>query len=251
MKLRSFFKENSKAALAFSGGVDSAYLLHAGLAAGADIRAYYVKSCFQPAFEQRDALRLARELGIEPEIIALDVLETEEIAANTKERCYYCKKKILRTIKDHAAAAGYTLIIDGTNASDDAGDRPGMRALREEGVRSPLRECGLTKEEIRRRSREAGLFTWKKPAYACLATRIPEGERITEEKLGAIERAEDFLMGRGYSDFRVRLREGGAILQLTAGQRERAQKDFATIEQELGKSFKKVTIDPEERKKSV
>ncbi len=251
MELKEFFERNKRAALAFSGGVDSAYLLYAAVAAGAEVGAYYVKTQFQPEFETRDALRLASSLGVEPVLIRMDALETEQIAANPAERCYCCKKRIMDAVKTRAARDGFSLVMDGTNASDDAGDRPGMRALREEGVRSPLRECGLTKAEIRRRSREAGLFTWNKPAYACLATRIPTGERITAEKLHAIEEAEDCLMGQGYEDFRVRLRGDSALLQVTDAQMEKARQELAKINEALGGRFESVSLDPIGRKKST
>ena len=108
-------------------------------------------------------------------VVEADILAVPEAAANGPQRCYHCKTALFSQLRQAAREDGYTVLLDGTNASDDAGDRPGMRALRELEVRSPLRECGLTKEEVRRRSREAGLFTWDKPAYACLATRIPTG----------------------------------------------------------------------------
>lgn len=170
MTLQEFFQENHKAAIAFSGGVDSAYLLYAAMQCGADVRAYYVKTQFQPAFELADARRLAEQLGAPMTVLQQDALASEQVAQNPADRCYYCKQGIFSGILQAAAADGYTLILDGTNASDDAGDRPGMRALRELCVRSPLRECGLTKSEIRARSKQAGLFTWNKPAYACLAS---------------------------------------------------------------------------------
>lgn len=251
MELTEFFEKNKRAALAFSGGVDSAYLLYAAVAAGAEIGAYYVKTQFQPEFELRDALRLAAAVGVEPVVIRMDVLEAEQVAANPAERCYHCKKRIMGAVKRRAAQDGFALVIDGTNASDDAGDRPGMRALREQGVRSPLRECGLTKAEIRIRSKEAGLFTWNKPAYACLATRIPTGERITEEKLQAVEQAESYLMGRGYADFRVRLRGNAALLQVTDAQREKARQELESIQKALGERFEQVMLDPIGRKKST
>ena len=179
MELNDFFKENPRAALAFSGGTDSAYLLYMALKCGAQVRPYYVKTPFQPRFELDDALRLARELGTELTVIEYDILDDGLIAANPADRCYHCKKKLFGLLlRERAANDGFPLIIDGTNASDEAGERPGMRALCELGVRSPLRECGLTKTEIRARSRTAGLFTWDKPAYACLATRVPAGRRI-------------------------------------------------------------------------
>ena len=183
MDLQQFFKENPRVAIAFSGGVDSSYLLYAALRYGARVRAYYVNSAFQPRFELEDARRLAGDLHADLRELQVDVLSSPIVTANPPDRCYHCKRVIFRTIAAAAAEDGFPVLLDGTNASDDAGDRPGMRALRELSVRSPLRECGLTKDEIRRLSREAGLFTWDKPAYACLATRIPTGQPITARDL--------------------------------------------------------------------
>ena len=164
MNLNEFFAEHPKAALAFSGGTDSAFLLYAGKRAGADIRPYFVRSQFQPEFEYQDALRLCRELGAELTVLELDALADPQVTANPANRCYFCKVGLFGTLARRALADGYTVLLDGTNASDDAGDRPGMKALQELQVLSPLRLCGLTKAEIRRQSREAGLFTWDKPA---------------------------------------------------------------------------------------
>ena len=247
MTLTEFFHENQKAAIAFSGGVDSAYLLYAALQSGADVRAYYVKSAFQPQFELDDARRLAETLSADMRVLDVDILADETVAANPSDRCYHCKRRIFSAIASAAAADGYTLLLDGTNASDDAGDRPGMRALRELSVRSPLRECGLTKPEIRRFSREAGLFTWDKPAYACLATRVPAGERLTAEKLENTERAEDFLFSLGFTDFRVRLFNGAARLQLPAEQLPRLLERRAEILSELKKTYSAVVLDLEVR----
>ena len=247
MTLTEFFHENQKAAIAFSGGVDSAYLLYAALQSGADVRAYYVKSAFQPQFELDDARRLAETLSADMRVLDVDILADETVAANPPDRCYHCKRRIFSALASAAAADGYTLLLDGTNASDDAGDRPGMRALRELSVRSPLRECGLTKPEIRRLSREAGLFTWDKPAYACLATRVPAGERLTAEKLENTERAEDFLFSLGFTDFRVRLFNGAARLQLPAEQLPRLLERRAEILSELKKTYSAVVLDLEVR----
>lgn len=214
MTLNDFFSENPRLALAFSGGVDSAYLLYAATAAGADVTAYYVHSAFQPAFELRDAQRLTQELGAKMRVLKLDVLSDDAITTNPPERCYHCKKRIFTAIVQAAREDGYDLLIDGTNASDDAADRPGIRALRELAVRSPLRECGITKAQVREKSREAKLFTWDKPAYACLATRIPTGETITAEKLQKTEQAEEYLKSLGFVDFRVRLMGESAKLQV-------------------------------------
>lgn len=210
MDLKDFFRENPRVALAFSGGVDSAYLLYAAMECKAHVRAYYVKSAFQPRFELEDAGRLAEELGAEMRVLEEDVLAEPQVASNPADRCYHCKKRIFAAIAKAAGEDGFSVLMDGTNASDDAGDRPGMRALRELEVRSPLRECGLTKTEIRRRSKEAGLFTWDKPAYACLATRIPTGVEITEERLCRTERAESYLASVGLRDFRVKMVPMGA-----------------------------------------
>ena len=166
MDLQTFFTENPRAAIAFSGGVDSAYLLYAAARAGADVCAYYVQAEFQPAFERRDAERLARDVGARMRVLEVSALCAPGVRENPPERCYFCKKAIFTAISAAAREDGYTLLRDGTNASDSAADRPGMRALRELVVRSPLRECALTKAEIRELSRAAGLFTWDKPAYA-------------------------------------------------------------------------------------
>lgn len=220
MTLEAFFKENPKTALAFSGGVDSSYLLYAAMQAGAEVRAYYVKTAFQPEFEYEDAMRLTKQLGAEVTVLRLDALCDPQVAANPANRCYYCKQNIFGSIWRAARADGFSVLLDGTNASDQADDRPGMKALRELKVRSPLREAGLTKAIIREKSRLAGLFTWDKPAYACLATRIPTGETITEEKLTRTEWAESYLMGLGFSDLRVRLLGSCARVQLPKEQQE-------------------------------
>ena len=248
MTLEQFFQQNNRVALAFSGGVDSAYLLYAALQSGADVKAYYVKSAFQPQFELDDALRLATQLGAKMEILQVDILCHKQIAANPADRCYHCKKVIFETIAAAAAKDGYSLLLDGTNASDEASDRPGMRALAELSVRSPLRECGLTKGQIRCLSKEAGLFTWDKPVYACLATRIASGELITAEKLSRTESAEKFLASLGFVDFRIRSRDDGAKIQLTAMDWNRMTEMRETVFKELKRYYQEVTLDLEVRK---
>lgn len=247
MTLEQFFQENPRCALGFSGGVDSAYLLYAGVKARADIRPYFIKTAFQPAFELADAKKLAEGLGVEVTVLELDALADPRVAANPADRCYYCKQNLFRTLKDRAIADGYPVLLDGTNASDEAGDRPGMRALAELSVRSPLRECGLTKAELRARSRAAGLFTWDKPAYACLATRVPAGEPITAELLERIEGAEDALFRLGYTDFRVRVFHSAARLQLPRGQMERAVREAEAIQAALKPYFTPILLDLEGR----
>ena len=247
MTLNEFFAAHPKCALGFSGGVDSAYLLYAGVLAGADIHPYYIKTAFQPRFERDDALRLAGELGVEVTVLELDALADPQVAANPAERCYYCKQNLFRALKARAAADGYAVLLDGTNASDDAGDRPGMRALRELAVRSPLRECGLTKRDVRMLSRDAGLFTWDKPAYACLATRIPTGQPITARDLAVTEAAESDLFSLGFTDFRVRMVGRSAKIQLPAAQMPGLLEHRQEILQRLGPDYDGVWLDLEGR----
>ena len=247
MELRDFFKQYPRVAVAFSGGVDSAYLLYEANRLAQDVTAYYVKSCFQPEFELEDARRLSKEIGSEIKILPADVLADPKVRENPSNRCYYCKKQVFGTIMKAAKEDGYEILLDGTNASDDANDRPGMKALQELSVLSPLRLCGLTKDRIRELSKEAGLFTWDKPAYACLATRVPSGEEITEKKVADIEAAEGFLFGLGFSDFRVRTFNGNARLQIPEAQTEPLLQHRKRILTELKKYYKTVSLDLEAR----
>lgn len=247
MTLQAFFQANPRAALAFSGGVDSAYLLWAGRHWGCDLTAYYVRTAFQPEFEYEDARRLAEEVGVPLRVVEADVLSVPLAAANGPDRCYHCKRALFALLWEAARRDGHTLLLDGTNASDDAGDRPGMQALRELEVRSPLRECGLTKAEIRAQSKKAGLFTWNKPAYACLATRIPTGTAITAGDLERVEAAEGALFALGFTDFRVRLLSGAARIQLPADQWDRASEQREAIRKALSPRFDAVLLDLETR----
>lgn len=247
MHITDFFKENTAVALAFSGGVDSAYLLYAAVSSGTKVKAYYVKTPFQPQFEHDDARKLAEQLGADMQTIELDILADPEITANPANRCYFCKRRIFIAIAEAARSDGFELIIDGTNASDDAADRPGMKALRELQVRSPLRECGLTKTVIRELSKEAGLFTHDKPAYACLATRIPTGTAITRELLDRTEMAEEYLKTLGFTDFRIRLMGDAARIQIPEKQLALLTENRAAILKELKKHYSAVVLDLEVR----
>jgi len=247
MELSEFFHDHPKIALAFSGGVDSAYLLYAAITCGADVQAYYVKSAFQPQFELDDAKRIAERLNTNMTVIEADVLADSVIVTNPADRCYHCKKIIFAKIAERAHSDGYIVLIDGTNASDDASDRPGIKALNELSILSPLRECGFIKDTIRRLSKEAGLFTWNKPAYACLATRISSGEIITAGKLEQTERAEDYLFSLGFSDFRVRMAKNNAIIQIPVAQFDLLMEKRMSIVTELKKHYSSVTLDLEAR----
>ena len=243
MELKDFFNENKSVALGFSGGVDSSYLFYAAAVGGADVSAYFVKTAFQSEFELRYAEKIAQQIGAEMTVIELDILADEKITSNPANRCYYCKQKIFGTIQAQAIKDGCKLIIDGSNASDDEGDRPGMKAIRELSVRSPLRECGLTKADVRELSKEAGLFTWDKPAYACLATRIPTGQIITKDMLVKIELAEDEMFRLGFSDFRVRVMGDIAKLQVPENQMKSMLNKHAEVLAALKPYFKTVLLD--------
>ncbi len=243
MDLKDFFAQNQELAIAFSGGVDSAYLLYAAIKYGAKVKAYYIKSDFQPQFELDDAIRLAKELDVDMQIIYIDILANTQVRDNPMDRCYYCKKAILSEILKAAAKDGFYILADGTNASDNVKDRPGMIALTELLVCSPLKECGLSKDDIRHLSKEAGLFTWNKPAYACLATRIPTGDRITKEKLQNTESAEKYLSSIGLNDFRVRFYGNAARLQVTQDQLWLVLDKKREIICELEKYYSAVLLD--------
>ena len=248
MELKQFFKIYPEVAIAFSGGVDSAYLLYAAKQYGKRAKAYYVKTAFQPQFELEDAFRLAKELGADLQVLEVDILCDSAVTANPADRCYHCKKILFSHILKAAKADGFSVVLDGTNASDEASDRPGMRAISELSVRSPLRECGLTKAEIRQRSKDAGLFTHDKPAYACLATRIPTGEVITQEKLQRTERAEAFLSQLGFRDFRVRCQGNTAKIQVRETNFSLLIQYRESILTELKKYYTSVLLDLEVRK---
>jgi uncharacterized protein len=248
MDLKQFFESVPEAAIAFSGGVDSAYLLYAAMQFGKRVKAYYVKTAFQPQFELEDAFRLAKELGADLQVLEVDILCETAVTANPADRCYHCKKVLFSRILQAAKADGFSVLLDGTNASDDASDRPGMRAISELSVRSPLRKCGLTKGKIRQLSKEACLFTHDKPAYACLATRIPTGELITSEKLQRTERAEAYLSQWGFRDFRVRSMGNTAKIQVLEGDLSLLMEHREDILEELKKYYTGVVLDLEVRK---
>lgn len=246
-ELEKFFNDNKNVAIGFSGGVDSSYLLYVGKKLGANISPYFVKSDFQPQFELDDAKRLCEELDIDLKIIHLDVLDNEIVTDNPQNRCYFCKQEIFGRLKKEALANGYNVLIDGTNASDDVEDRPGMKALSELDVRSPLREAGLTKEEIRKLSKDAGLFTWNKPSYACLATRIPTDEKITEEILEKIEKSEEELFDLGFTNFRIRVFNNAARIQVDKDELEKFIKNRKLILEKIKPYFEIVMLDLEVR----
>lgn len=246
--LRTYFKDHPRLALAFSGGVDSSYLLYAASACECSVRAYYVKTPFQPAFELRDAQQVAAFCKQSLQVIHADILNHPVVAGNPADRCYHCKKYILSLILERAAADGYKLLIDGTNASDDRTDRPGMKALDELSVRSPLQQCGLTKEAVRQLSKKAGLFTWDKPSYACLATRFPTGFPYDRDLLQKVEIAEEALSQLHFKNFRCRLMDANSLrLQFTEEEFTRAAAQRGQLRECLLRYFDTILIDTETR----
>ena len=248
MQLQQFFKQNPRIAVAFSGGVDSSYLLYAAKTAGCDVHAYFIKSEFQPQFELDDATHIAKSLDVTITVANLSVLDKPNVFENPTDRCYHCKTVILNKLRELSRLDGYTVLCDGSNADDDETDRPGMRALVEQGVLSPLRDCGLGKAKIRELSKQAGLPTFDKPAYACLATRIPTGTTISRNYLEKIERAENILFEMGFSDFRVRLiPPDTAKIQMHSGQWDKAAARRKDISNALKADFISIVLDLIER----
>ena len=209
-KLTDILKATGGCAVAFSSGVDSTFLLAAAKEELGDrVLAVTVKAAWVPDREMDEAVRFCAERGIEHVILTADADEIEGFRENPPDRCYLCKTALFTRIRETAAEHSYVVVAEGSNTDDDGDYRPGMRAIRELGIASPLKEAGLSKAEIRELSREMELPTWKKPSAACLASRVPYGERVTDEKLRMVEEAEDFLTEIGFEQVRVRVHEGG------------------------------------------
>ncbi len=243
MDIQNFFEENQKVAIAFSGGTDSTYLLFEAVDAGCDVHAFFVKSAFNPEWQQKKAEEIAALFLTNMTIIYADVMGEEDIIKNKDDRCYHCKSAMLSYVKSAAAHAGYDVVIDGSNASDDASDRPGMRAAEELGIISPLRLCGITKEEVMKRSREFNLPTKDDKSYSCLATRIPSPTKITYNALEKIEEAEDILWGMGFTDFRVRFHGNLARIEIAKDEIEKFMEKKDEIHEKLSEGFKYITMD--------
>ena len=216
LKLRQILRQMGSVLVAFSGGVDSTFLLKVARdELGERVCAITATSPTYPEWEFRSAVDLAGSIGVPQIVVESNELEIDGFAANPKDRCYHCKKELFQLCVRKAAELGYDHIADGSNI-DDLGDyRPGRTAVAELGVRSPLLEAGLGKEEIRQLSRELGLPTWNKQPFACLASRFPYGTEINAERLRQVERCEELLRQEGFRLYRVRFHEQTARIELT------------------------------------
>lgn len=207
-----------KVSIAFSGGVDSTLLLQVAVdVLGGNVLPITVNGAMLPGSEFSEAQALAKAIGAKPLVIEADVFSLPDFIANSSDRCYHCKKFIFNQIKDAAQVSGYEVILDGSNLDDMKDYRPGIKALAELGVFSPLKESGLTKQDIRDLSAYYNLPTATKPAMACLATRIPTNTPITPAALAAIEAGEDFLKSLGLSQYRLRLLGNTAKIECDPG----------------------------------
>ncbi|MFH2058269.1 MAG: ATP-dependent sacrificial sulfur transferase LarE [Pseudomonadota bacterium] len=237
-RLKSF----SSVAVAFSGGVDSSFLLAAAKSAGLkQLMAVLVASQFVSQREVESAKKMAASIGVELVCLELDVLANSDVVRNSDQRCYYCKKEMFSRIKEKAAEQGIKFLLHGVNLDDLEDYRPGLKAAEELGFFAPLAEAGFTKVDIRRVSKEMGLETWDKPSQSCLATRIPYGEKILNDDLLKVDEAERLLQILGFKQVRVRCHGKLARIEVAQDLAKKLLDDPARSK--ISDQFKKIGFD--------
>lgn len=241
-QLKDYLKSIGSVAVAYSSGVDSTFLLFtAKEALGDKVLAITASSCFVPVREQSEAVEFCKRMEIRHQVCQFDELSIEGIAQNPKNRCYICKYALFSEFLRVAEQEGMNAVLEGSNLDDNGDYRPGLQAVAELGILSPLRHIGFTKEEIRILSKYLDLPTWDKPSYACLASRFVYGETITEEKLSMIDRAEQLLIDLGFNQMRVRIHGTMARIEVMPGEFEKLILD--DIRNQITRAFKDYGFD--------